>query len=192
MAIITQSTPVPVPTFSVSETDASLDQFLDFLRALVSQYLSDTAPRIPSSSKAAWVEVIISLTDHLLSIFPSPDIALWSALREKVICATTALDVVKRIFECVDEIHQGTSETIKKVFARLLNLCFVLDSWVEIEVKTKGMLQPKALRQKCFETLVVVLKGLGLTLCTDRETEEPPWMTLRIILHECLDVCKGM
>jgi len=192
MAIITQSTPFPVPTFSISEIDASLDQFLDFLRALVSQYLSDTAPRIPSSSKVAWVEVIIGLTDHLLSIFPPPDIVPWSALREKVICATTALDVVRRIFECVDEIHQGTSETIKKVFARLLHLCFVLDSWVEIEVNTKDMLQPKALRQKCFETLVVVLKGLGLTLCTDRENEEPPWMTLRIILHECLDFCKGM
>jgi len=66
MAIITQSTPFPVPTFSVSEIDASLDQFLDFLRALVSQYLSDTAPRIPSSSKVAWVEVVLGQSQEVL------------------------------------------------------------------------------------------------------------------------------
>ncbi|KAF5363593.1 hypothetical protein D9756_000300 [Leucocoprinus leucothites] len=177
---IPSATPFPIPTFNGSESDASLDQFLDFLRALISQYLSDNAPRIPSSNKVAWITVISGLTDHLLSTFPLPNLVSWTALREKVISVNTTLDVVKRVFERVDGIHQGTTETIKKVFARLLHLCFVLDSWLDNAIKPEDeQVHPEALRERCFEALVVVLRGLGENVSTSREHGEPSWKTLR-------------
>lgn len=186
------ATPFPVPTFDGSNNDASLDQFLDFLRTLISQYLSDNNPRIPSSNKDAWITVIGGLTDHLLATFPLPDIVSWSALQEKVTSTLTTLDVVKRVFERVDGIYQGTTGMVKKVFARLLNLCLVLDSWVDIEMQLEdGLVHPKVLKGKGFEVLVTLLRGLGGNVLTTAGIAEPSWRTLRMILNECLEVCHG-
>ncbi|KXN89480.1 Protein kinase rad3 [Leucoagaricus sp. SymC.cos] len=186
------ATPFLVPTFNGSEGDASLDHFLDFLRTLVSQYLSDDVPRIPSSNKDLWITIISGLTDHLLSTFPLPNIVSWNALREKIVAIITTLDVVRRAFERVDGIHEGTAETVKKVFARLLNLCFVLDSWLCTEVQLEdGIVEPNLLREKCFQSLVVVLRRLGGNSSTSRAIAEPSWQTLRDILQECLNTCRG-
>ncbi|KAJ3568764.1 hypothetical protein NP233_g5503 [Leucocoprinus birnbaumii] len=179
----------PVPTFNGSESDASINQFLDFLRTLVSQYLSENSPRIPSSNKAAWITVINGLTDHLLSTFPLPDSVPWDALHEKAIAVMTTVDVVKRVFERVDGIHQNTSETIKKITSKLLSLCFVLELWSEVETKLEDeKVHPKLLRERCFEVLVVILRGLGGNALASVESSEPSWRTLRTILLECLEL----
>lgn len=187
------TTPFPVPTFNGSGNDASqVDEFLEFLRTLVSQYLSDHGPRISKLNKNAWVTVIDGLTDHLLATFPLPDIVSWSALREKVTSVLTTLDVVERVFERVDGIYQGTADMVKKVFARLLNLCFVLDSWINIEMELDdGLVHPKILREKGMQALVLFLRGAGGSLLSAAEIDTPSWKTLRAILNECLEVCYG-
>ncbi|KAF9450927.1 hypothetical protein P691DRAFT_418307 [Macrolepiota fuliginosa MF-IS2] len=187
------ATPFPVPSFDGSDNDASLERFLDFLRTLVSQYLSDNAPRIPRSNRDAWITVINGLTDHLLTTFPTPGIVSWGALQEKVTSVFTTLDVVKRVFERVDGIYHDTAEMVKKVFARLLNLCLVLDLWVDIEIRLEeGLADPKILRKKGFEVLVTLLRGLGGNVLTTAGIVEASWRTLRVILNECLEVCHDL
>ncbi len=181
--------PFPVPTFSGSENDKTLEEYLEFLRGLESRYFSDNAPR---PSKDGWITVIDGLTEHMLSTFPLPEEFSWNALEEKVTSVLATLDMVKRIFELVNSIYLGTAEVVKKVFARLLNMCFVLDSWVDLEVQLEdGVTDPKVVRKRGFDVMVGILRGLGRNGVTNKETPDPSWKTLRAILDECQGVCHG-
>jgi serine/threonine-protein kinase ATR len=192
-AAASSQTPFPVPSFTGPGNDATqVDEFLEFLRNLVSQYLSDQAPRISSVNKATWITVIDGLTDHLLVSLPLPDVVSWSALREKVISVLTTLDVVERVFMRVDGIYHGTADMVKKVFVRLLDLCFVLDSWVNIEMQLEdGLVHPKVLRQRGMEVLVIFLRGAGGSMLSTISIAGSSWKILRSVVSECLDVCQG-
>lgn len=192
-AAASSQTPFPVPSFAGPGNDATqVDEFLEFLRNLVSQYLSDQAPRISSLNKDTWITVIDGLTDHLLVSLPLPDVVSWSALREKVISVLTTLDVVERVFTRVDGIYLGTTEMVKKVFARLLDLCFALDSWVDIEMHLEdGLVHPKVLRQRGMEVLAIFLRGAGGSTMATATIVGSSWKILRFIISECLDVCHG-
>jgi serine/threonine-protein kinase ATR len=192
-ATASSPTPIAVPSFTGPGNDATqVDEFLEFLRNLVSQYLSDQAPRISSVNKAPWITVIDGLTDHLLISLPLPHVVSWSALREKVISVLTSLDVVERVFMRVDGIYHGTAEMVKKVFARLLDLCFVLDSWVDIEMQLEDeLVHPKILRQRGMEVLILFLRGAGGSMLNTATIAGSSWKMLRSIISECLDVCHG-
>lgn len=180
--------PFPVPTFSGSESDKTLEGYLEFLRDLESRYLSDNTPR---PSKDGWITVIDGLTEHMLT-FPLPEGISWSALGEKVTSVLATLDTVKRVFERVNVIFLGTAEMMKKVFARLLSLCLVLDSWVDLDVQLEdGVMHPKVVRERGLEVTIGILRGLGRNVVTTVENSDPSWKTLRTILNECLEVCHG-
>lgn len=188
-SLVPDTTPFPVPTFSGSESDKTLERYLDFLRDLESKYLSENTPR---PSKDGWITVIDGLTQHMLTTFPLPEAVSWSALGEKVTSVLATLDTVKRVFERVNVIFLGTAEMMKKVFARLLSLCLVLDSWVDLDVQLEGgVTHPKVVRERGFEAMIGILRGLGGNVVTSVEISDPSWKTLRIILIECLEVCHG-
>jgi serine/threonine-protein kinase ATR len=187
------STPFPVPGFNASSSNATPAQFLEFLRSLITQYLGDTSPRILSSAKAAWVTIVDGLTDHFLGSFPLPDIVSWETMQEKVEMTEATLEVIRRVFIRVEGIYNGSEVLVRKMFARLLDLCKTLDVWVDVGIPS-GILAftPEYIKEKALGLLVFVLRGLGDNTPPPSDHQyQPSWKTLREILNECIDVCHG-
>lgn len=185
------STPFPVPSFHGSGDDASPEQFLKFLRNLISEYLDgDNTTRIPANNKDTWVTIIAGLTDHFLVSFPLPDVVPWTMMLEKITMMETTFEVIQRVFSRVEGIYNGSEVLVKSIFARLLSLCRVLDVWVDTgTTECEDIITPTLMKEKALKVLVSVLRGLGSNIAT---TEiEPSWKTLRLVLIECLDVCHG-
>ena len=195
MSAVPTSTPFPVPGFNASSSNATPAQFLEFLRSLITQYLGDTSPRILSSAKAAWVTIVDGLTDHFLGSFPLPDVVTWETMQEKVEMTEAALEVIRRVFMRVEGIYNGSEDLVRKIFARLLDLCRTLDVWVDVGIPSGDQaFTPGYIKEKAFSLLVFLLRGLGDSDNTPPPSDhqsQPSWKMLREILKECIDVCHG-
>ena len=165
--------------------------FLGFVRSLIHDYLSDEPPRVPSSSKDAWVTALGGLTDNILGPFPSPDTASWNLIEEKILLLDAGLEVILRVFLRVEGIYTNSESFIRRMFTRLLDICRVLEVWTEVDVDNGGELfTPTHLKDKAFGTLVTLLRGLDNSP-VHSEQQEPSWNTLRSILNEVLDISFG-
>ena len=194
MSVVPTSTPFPVPGFSASSDNATPAQFLDFLRSLITQYLGDTSPRILSSAKVAWVTIVDGLTDHFLRPFPLPDIVTWETMQEKVEMTEATLEVIRRVFMRVEGIYNGSEDLMRKMFARLLDLCRALDVWVDVGILSGDQeFTPGYIKEKALGLLVFLLRGLSDNIPPPSSDHhyQPSWKTLREILKECVDVCHG-
>jgi serine/threonine-protein kinase ATR len=182
------STPFSVPGFNTADSNPG---FLGFVRSLIDDHLSEEPPRIPSSEKGAWVTAVDGLTDTLLGPFPLPDSASWTLIGERILVLDAVLEVILRVFLRVEEIYTNSERFVKKIFARLLDLCWVLEVWTEVEIDCGGELfSPNHMKDKAFGTLVTLLRGLDDSPMHS-EQQEPSWTTLRSILKEVLDVSSG-
>jgi serine/threonine-protein kinase ATR len=183
----------PSTPFSVSGLNAadSNPGFLGFVRSLIDDHLSNEPPRISSSAKGAWIGAVNGLTDNLLGPFPWPNSASWTLMGEKIMVLDAVLEVILRVFLRVEGIYTNSEGFVRKVFARLLDLCWVLDVWTEVEVDCGGELfSPIHMKDKAFGTLITLLRGLDDSPVHSEE-QEPSWNTLRSILKEVLDVSFG-
>ena len=192
MSAVPPSTPFPVPGLNGTSDNATPAEFLSFLRNLINEYLGDNCPRI-TKNKDTWVTVVNGLTDHLLGTFPLPDVVSWNAMQEKVEMTEVSLEVIRRVFLRVDNVDIGSEDITRKLSARLLDLCRVLDVWGEMEVDCgEGMFSPVHLKGRAFETLVSVLRCLGDNTPMTSEEYDPSWKSLRVILQEYVAVVQGM
>jgi serine/threonine-protein kinase ATR len=196
MNVAPPPTPFPVPSFNGSNFDASPAQFLEFLRSLISQYLDgDATSHIDASNTQTWTAIVVSLAETFLASFPLPDHVPWNTMQEKVTIVEATLEVMQRVFQRVDGIYYGSDDLVKKLFARLLDLCQVLDLWVERDLSPdEGVFMPQHMKDKTFNIIVMVLRGLGganLNLKAS-ETTDACWKTLRCILTEGVEMCRGM
>ena len=193
MSTVPTPTPFPVPGFNASSSNATPAQFLEFLRSLITQYLGDTSLRILSSAKAAWITIVDGLTDHFLGSFPLPDIVTWETMREKVEMTEATLEVIRRVFMRVEGIYNDSEILVRKMFVRLLDLCRILDVWVDVGILPGApVFTPGYIREKALGLLVFLLRGLGDNIPAPSDHQsQPSWKTLREILKECVDVCHG-
>ncbi|KAF9534592.1 hypothetical protein CPB83DRAFT_204155 [Crepidotus variabilis] len=191
MNILHPSTQLPVAGLGVD--NATPAEFLDFLRSLTTLHLGDDRPRITDNT-ASWVTIVDGLTDHFLGTFPIPDIVAWGAMEEKVEVTRATLEVIRRAFLRVDGIHNSTEELLRKLFARLLDLCRVLDVWVEGLGEEDGMTtSPRSLRDAAFSALKTVLRSFGDANPAPADQNQPmAWIFLRKALNEALDLCNDL
>lgn len=187
------STPFQVPGFNGADNNATPTEFLKFLRSLTTQYLGENTSRITSDNKDTWVTIVDGLTDHLLGTFPPPDIVSWDTMKEKIVMTEATLEVIGRVFLRVDGIYDASGDLVRKLFARLLDLCRVLDVWIETEVLiSKDSISPSHLKERALSVLTSILRGLGDGVSATPEQSKPYWQTLRSVLQECVDTCNGM
>ena len=193
MSVVPTSTPFPVLGFNSSSSNATPAEFLEFLRSLITQYLGDTSPRILSSAKAAWATIVDGLTDHFLGPFPLPDFVTWETMQEKVEMTEATLEVIRRVFMRVEGIYNGSEVLVRKMFARLLDLCRTLDVWVDVGIPSGDQVfTPGYVKEKALGLLVFLLRGLGDNTPPPSDQQyQPSWKTLRETLKECVDVCHG-
>lgn len=182
------STPFSVPGLNTADSNPG---FLRFVRSLIDDHLSNEPPRIPSLYKCAWVGAIDGITDLLLVPFPLPNSASWASMEEKILVLDAVLEVISRVFLRVEEIYTNSERLVRKVFARLLDLCLVLEVWTEVEIDCGAeLLSPIHMKDKAFGTLITLLRGLDDSP-VHSEQQEPSWNILRSILKEVLDVSSG-
>ena len=193
MSTVPTSTPFPVPGFNSSSSNATPAQFLEFLRSLITQYLGETSPPILSSAKTAWVTIVDGLTDHFLGQFPLPDIVSWETMEEKVEMTEATLEVIKRVFMRVEGIYNGSEDLVRKMFARLVDLCRILDVWVDVGILSGDRaFTPGYIKEKALGLLIFLLRGLGDNSPSPSDHQcQPSWKTLGEILKECVGVCRG-
>ncbi len=125
-----------MPGLNGTSDNATPAEFLSFLRNLINEYLGDNCPRI--TKKDTWVTVVNGLTDHLLGTFPLSDVVSWNAMQEKVEMTEVSLEVIRRVFLRVENVDVGSEGITRKLSARLLDLCRVLDVWGENGRSTVG------------------------------------------------------
>jgi serine/threonine-protein kinase ATR len=187
------ATPFPVPAFDDPGSNASPQEFLDFLHNLVAQNLDgDPAARIPAANKELWTTVVTGLSEQFLASFPSTDKVQWHVMHEKVRLAAASLDVIRRVSNRVDDIFHGPGDLALRTFARLLNFCNVVEMWLDVEFEQMdGLPTPRELADDALQTTLLVLRSLGGAVVHVAESKVPLWKTLRVILAECLDVVTG-
>lgn len=190
MSFVPTSTPLPFPILHNPNGDASPEGLLDFLRNLISKDLGgDPARRIPATEQD-WVTVVIALTDSFLASFPTPDTVAWDGIRERIALVDAVLDLIHRVTERVDGIFTDPKRLADKLFVRLLDLCVVLEAWLEVDVSPLDVnLSPLALRTKANRVIIVILRSLGSSSLGT--VSEHLWKQLRRILIECLDIIRG-
>ena len=184
-----------------SSTDISIDnmtgnttpeQFLQHLRSLIAQEFSgDPSIRIRAAD-GNWDTVILGLSDHFFAFFPLPGSIPWGALQEKITLLDAASEIIYRASQRVDGLFTGQRDAVQVLFVRLLNLCNVLDVWLEAGIDLEhGIPSPNTLRGSTFRALVEVLRCLGGTIVAAGQSDEPRWKRLRDILNECIDIIDG-
>lgn len=191
MAAMTTSSAFP-PEFRNVGSDSDPAEFLKFLQATMNKYLSDDSPRITEDGKGVWVAIVDGLADSFLQSFPLPDMTLWSLMEEKVAMTETTLQIIQRVFSRVDGIFNNTEGLAKKLFKRLLDLCSVLDIWLETNMTyDDGIISPMSMKTRASNIIVCFLRGMGNNSPLLPNDCEPSWKILRNVLQECVDVCQG-
>ncbi|KAJ7228144.1 hypothetical protein GGX14DRAFT_547392 [Mycena pura] len=187
---IPSTKPFPVATFDDSQSNASPEEFLHFLKNLVAQNLDgDPAVRIPAANKELWVTVIAGLSEQFLASFPSTDTVQWHLMHEKVKLAAASLDVIRRVSVRVEGIFHGPGDLARRIFARLLNFCNVAEMWLDFEFEQlPGLPTPRELAEDALQTTLLVLRTLGNAVVQVSASKVPLWKTLRAILAECLNI----
>lgn len=186
-------TPLPVPTFQATG-DPSPAHLLEFLETLSGDL--DRRPVRPNSQSnevLSWTHLVSGLADHFLAYFPTPQELPWSAIHEKIKLTDISLRLIHRATERVELLFISSNDLAQNVFSRLLNLCYVLDIWVDVTVpKEDGYPSPEELQRKAVHTIVAVLRSLGgrLNVGSTKKTLLAH-KTLKETLSECLACCNG-
>ncbi|KAM6496139.1 hypothetical protein JOM56_008845 [Amanita muscaria] len=183
---------VPSTQLSNVTGDATPEQFHQYMRSLITQHFSgDPSSRIPNASD--WDNVILGFSNSFVAPFPLPEpIITWNALKEKITLLDTALDIIFRASQQVDNLFTGQRDGVKKLFVQLLNLCNILDVWLEGDVDGEdGIPLPSILRKKSFQALVAVLRCLGGNVGIN-QVDEPRWRILRDLLGETVNLIHGV
>lgn len=187
------STPFQVPGFNGTDNNATPAEFLTFLRSLTAEYLGEKTKRITSDNKETWITIVDGMTDHLLGPFPQPDIVSWDTMKEKIVMTEATLEVIGRVFLRVDGIYDASGDLVKKLFARLIDLCRVLDIWIETDgFIDKDNITPNQLKERALAVLISILRGLGDGISLAPEQNKPYWQSLRDMLQECVETCNGV
>ncbi|KAJ7129135.1 hypothetical protein C8R44DRAFT_71161 [Mycena epipterygia] len=188
------ASPFPAPAFDDPQSNASPQEFLDFLQNLVTQNLDgDPAVRIPAANKEPWVTVVAGLSEQFLASFPSTDKVQWHVMHEKVKLAAASLDVIRRVSNRVEGIFHGAGDLAQRTFARLLNFCNVVEMWLDVDFEQmEGLPSPRELAEDALQTTLLVLRSLGGAVVHIAESKVPLWKTLRVILAECLDIVEDL
>jgi serine/threonine-protein kinase ATR len=190
MATLATSTAFP-PEFSNVGGDSDPAEFLKFLQAMMTRYLSDDSPRI-TEGKDVWVTIVDGLADSFLQSFPLPDMTLWDLMEEKVAMTETTLQIIQRVFSRVDGIYNNAEVLVKKLFRRLVDLCSVLDIWLETNViYNDGIISPMNMKNQASNIIVSFLRGMGNNTPLLSSDGEQSWKILRSVLQESVDVCQG-
>jgi serine/threonine-protein kinase ATR len=189
---VPNSTPFPA-TFDSNAGDASPKQFFDFLRNLISEnFDGDPSVCRPAPSRDTWVPVITSLSDHFLTPLPSHHAVPWKAMHEKVKLVEITLELIQRTTDGVTALYAGPGDLAKIIFAGLVKFCGGLAGWIDVEVpQEEGIPTPLELQQKAIQTAVGILRCLGNKVTSVAGSDEPTWKTLRDILMEGLEICRG-
>lgn len=193
MNSVPPSTPFAVPGLDHAEVRVnSPESLLLFLRSVNKEYLGDNLPRIPASNKDNWIAIVNALADELLRTFPLPDGNTWDSMGEKIELVETTLEVSKRVFRHVNGIYNSSEALVKKLLARSIYLCGVLDLWIEVDVPCGDqILHPADMKERAIDAIVSILRGFGDHNPLSSEGQKPSWKILREILQECLDICNG-
>ncbi|KAI0938155.1 hypothetical protein AcV7_003428 [Taiwanofungus camphoratus] len=187
-------TPLPVPTFQATG-DPSPAHLLEFLETLSGDL--DRRPVRPNSQSnevLSWTHLVSGLADHFLAYFPTPQELPWSAIHEKIKLTDISLRLIHRATERVELLFISSNDLAQNVFSRLLNLCYVLDIWVDVTVpKEDGYPSPEELQRKAVHTIVAVLRSLGgrLNVGSTKKTLLAH-KTLKETLSECLACCNDI
>jgi hypothetical protein len=110
---------------------------------------------------------------------------------EKIQFVQATVEIIHRVFTIVEGVYHNFKEPhLKQVFCRLLDTCFVLDLFVEVEdVARPGLPSPSSLRKQVINTLVEVLRGFGnAAFCAETQG---PYHLLRLVGHEIIRVNQG-
>jgi hypothetical protein len=186
--------PLPATQFPLSSNAKGDDiptpaEFHSYLHNLLSDptLTEGSSTRILPDAHEKWVALFTGLSDNLLSFFPLPGDLVWGAFQEKVELIESSLEVIRRVSSRVKGIFVG-SNTLDKILARLLNLCNVFEVWRTHEVGG-GVLTPLVIKEKAFEVLVGILRGLNNSGTMD---DNAMWRMSRKFLVECLELVHGM
>ncbi|KAK2465988.1 hypothetical protein APHAL10511_001629 [Amanita phalloides] len=161
------------------------EQFLQYLRNLLTQYLSDDTPNRIRHTDGDWDTVILGLSDNFFASFLLPGSIPWNAMKEKLILLDSALEIIHRAAQQVDGLFSGQHDAACNLCVRLVNLCNALDVWLDRDVEVEdGVPLPIELRDKSFKALIALLRYFGGNMVRIRQSEEPRWKVLRHLLNE--------
>ncbi len=188
-------TPLPIPSFDPDASDASAAHLLEFLQNLSDQFASDNA-QTSEDYREACLHLIKSLNDHLLKRFPPPHEYIWSTLHERTKLTEVTLEFIPRATLHVGDIFHGKDSFAKSLVLRLLDVCHVLDTWLDVpDISDEdGYSTPSTLRRKAVNAIVAVLQCLGNSVKRDNENDgsnPAGWELLRSLTSECIEACTG-
>ncbi|KAJ7167750.1 hypothetical protein C8R46DRAFT_256342 [Mycena filopes] len=177
------------PTLNFDDPDSDAPRvFLVYMQDLV----ADGDSRIQDGPKETWITVLSGVSDQFLAAFPSTDRFRWHVMHEKVRLAAATLKLIPRVLEYHEDVFHAPSDLARLLFARLLNFCNFMETWLDIECEPmEGLPTPRQVADKAFHTTVLLLRALGGAVVYLTEYKTPLWKTLRVILAECLNVVTG-
>lgn len=193
---VPDSTPIPIPTFQLEGSDdaASPANLLEFVQGVLANFDSGDPSSTEPDKLVSWRHVISALTEGFLASFPTPQQLPWKAMHEKLILTEKSLQVISRIANSIDFLFVHPVDFAQRVIARLINLCLLLDLWIDMRVeKEERYLNPEELQRQAISASTAVLRSLGGSI-NMQKTEKliPPYETLRRVLMGGLGSCKGM
>lgn len=173
-----------VPLVSLEQAAEIMKGLIHTLDSAVRDLRSATAAKV--QPKETWIRITTELTDRILSErFPVPQSNDWNVLAEKMRLVGPTAEIFCRVFTLVDDIYSNSSDLVKNVFTRLLDDCFVLDLWTEVDA-SPDVPSPSTLRERLQNSLVQVLIGAGNAV-SHSETQES-YTLLRQLGHEIIRV----
>ncbi|KAF7326051.1 hypothetical protein MKEN_00456000 [Mycena kentingensis (nom. inval.)] len=176
-----------VAEFNGTEGDVSPTNFLGFLHSL-SETLNEPAD-VLAGRQAKYTDVLIGLSDQFIAGFPAPLSLEWHLLHEKIQLAIGSLDIIRLVSTRVEGVYHHSTDLGRRVFARLLNFCIMLEMWLDYDVPARdGVATPQQLADDAVQTTVLVLRTIGETKLTVEESKEPLWKIMRGIVVEASSI----
>lgn len=190
---IPQSTPAVPATFQgVSHAD-SPQEFHQFLLALVAQHLTIEPPvPILPDTKDGWAAVLAGLSDHFLATFGAYGDNSWTDMTDKIKVLDLTVDFIPRVAARLHNVYIGPGDLAKKLFARLIKFCLLLDVWADVpDLELDGLPTPQSLQERAFLAILSIIHHLGSGAVVSVGDEDPMWKILQSILLECIGVSQG-
>ena len=178
----------------MDNADASPAKLIESIHALQNA-LDDFHPAKPIdvAHRKTWIALLSGLATSTFATFPSPDeVATWDVLKEKVALIDVTLDTLLKAVKNAPSIFAEQTETVREMFARLLQLEISLQAWLQVEVKDNqpDVASPQALEEKVVQTTVMLLRTIGHTLHMLSCSGDPS-QGIRDALQESLDIVYG-
>ena len=179
---------------NMENADASPAKLIESIHALQNA-LDDFHPAKPIdvAHRKTWIALLSGLATSTFATFPSPDeVATWDVLKEKVALIDVTLDTLLKAVKNAPSIFAEQTETVRELFARLLQLEISLQAWLQVEVKDNqpDVASPQALEEKVVQTTIVLLRTIGHTLHMLSCSGDPS-QGIRDALQESLDIVYG-